>query len=166
MNRLQIRCITTVPALLLGLTLACLSSLTAQGADKESGQSRGTQGSAIVGLWHVQYHGDLEGLESFDQWYSDGLEFEVANEAPGVVCQGTWEQVGRFGVQLFHTGWNYDSNGQLTGYFNETQTITVSLDGQTYDGTYDLKDYDTTGHQLDELTGTLHATRLSVNPPR
>jgi hypothetical protein len=65
-------------------------------------------------------------------------------------------------VQLFHTGWNFDANGQLTGYFNETQTITVSPDRQSYDGTYDVKDYDTHGNQLDELKGTLHATRLSV----
>jgi hypothetical protein len=149
----------TIPALLIALALTCLSSLTAQ--DNRGG---GTQGGAIVGLWHVQYSGDLV-FESFDQWHSDGQEFEVANPAPGVLCQGTWEQRASRVVQLFHTGWNFDANGQLTGYFNETQTITVSRDRQSYDGTWDVKDYDTNGNQLDELTGTLHATRLTVNTP-
>lgn len=103
-------------------------------------------------------------FESFDQWHSDGLEFEVANFF-GLSCQGTWVQKGPRSVQLFHTGWNYDANGQVAGYFNETQTITVSADRKSYDGTYVVKDYDTNGNQLDELTGTLHATRLTVNTP-
>jgi hypothetical protein len=68
-------------------------------------------------------------------------------------------------VQLFHTGWNFDASGQLTGYFKETQTITVSADRQSYDGTFDFKDYDLNGNQLDELTGTMHATRLTANMP-
>lgn len=157
MNNRNINYRTTIPALLMTLAFTCVSSLTAH-ADERGG----TAGGPIVGLWQVQYSGDLE-FESFDQWHSDGQEFEVTNLAPGVVCQGTWEQRAFRLVQLFHTGWNYDSNGQLTGYFRETQTNRVSQDRQSYDGSYDLKDYDTNGNQLDELTGTLHATRISVN---
>jgi hypothetical protein len=155
---------TTIPAILTALALTCLSSLTAQAASPAGkGGGGGTQGGSIVGLWEVHYFaGTEEVFQSYDQWHSDGLEFEVANLAPGAVCQGTWKQMASSIVQLFHVGWNFDANGATTGYFQETQTNTVSLDGNSYDGTYDTKDYDTAGNQLDELTGTLHATRLSV----
>src|SRR5437870_7309845 len=126
MKNRNIRYTRIIPALLIALALSCLSSLTAQGNG-----GGGTQGGAIVGLWHVQYSGDLV-FESFDQWHSDGLEFEVANGF-GLLCQGTWEQRGSRNVRLFHTGWNYDTNGQLVGYFNEVQTLTVSPDRQSYD---------------------------------
>lgn len=143
---------------LTALALTCLSSLTGQG----NGDG-GSQGGSIEGLWRVQYSGDLE-FESFDQWHKDGQEFEVANIF-GLSCQGTWEKAGGRNVRLFHTGWNYDANGQLLGYFNERQTLTVSQDRQSYEGTWELKDYDVDGNQLDELSGTLHAARLTVNTP-
>jgi hypothetical protein len=162
MKNLSINYRRTIPAILTALALTCLSSLTAQAAGKGGGG--GTQGGSIVGLWEVHYFaGTEEVFQSYDQWHSDGLEFEVANLAPGAVCQGTWKQMASSIVQLFHVGWNFDANGATTGYFQEIQTLTVSLDGNSYDGTYDTKDYDTAGNQLDELTGTLHATRLSVH---
>jgi hypothetical protein len=79
------------------------------------------------------------------------------------MCQGTWREMPRHSVKLLHVGWNFDENGQLTGYFEETQTNTVSHDGNTYQGAYDLKNYDTAGNFLSEDTGTLTATRLSVH---
>lgn len=158
MKNLMIRYTKIILTVLTALALTCLPSMTVQGDG-----GGGTHGSTIVGLWRVQYSGDLE-FESFDQWHSDGQEFEVANIF-GLSCQGTWEKVGARSVRLFHTGWNYDANGQLLGYFNERQELTVSLDRQSYEGTWELKDYDVAGNQLDELSGTLHATRLTVNTP-
>jgi hypothetical protein len=107
----------------------------------------------------------VEVFQSFDQWHSDGQEFEVAALYPGAMCQGTWVQNGSRSVQLFHTGWNFDANGQLAGYFNETQTLTVSHDRQSYDGTWDLKNYDLNGNFVSEDSGTLTASRLTVNTP-
>jgi hypothetical protein len=87
-------------------------------------------------VWRVHYYeGEQEVFQSFDQWHQNGLEFEVSNFF-GLSCQGTWIHKGPGTVQLFHTGWNFDANGQLTGYFNEVQTVTVSVDGQAYDGTF------------------------------
>ena len=115
-------------------------------------------------MWRVHYYeGGQEVFQTFEQWHSDGTEFEVANIF-GISCQGVFKQTGPT-VQLFHTGWNYDANGALVGYFNENQTLTVSTHGQNYDGTWLLKDYDLNGNQLDQLTGTLQATRLTVNTP-
>ena len=147
----------TMTAVLFALVIGGLSLSSAVLADNPNNNR------SIVGMWRVVYSGDFAGVEAFDQWQRDGTEIEVANIF-GLSCQGVFKQTGR-NVTLFHTGWNYDANGALTGYFNESQTITVSTDGQTYDGTFIVKDYDQNGNQLDELTGGLHATRLSVNTP-
>ena len=65
-------------------------------------------GQAIVGLYDVQYTSDFgPKFETYDQWHSDGLEFEVANIAPSVVCQGTWKQTAGRAVQLFHVGFTF-----------------------------------------------------------
>ena len=96
-------------------------------------------------MWRAHYYeGEQEVFQSFDQWHQDGLEFEVSNFF-GLSCQGTWIHKGPGTVQLFHTGWNFDANGQLTGYFNEVQTVTVSVDGQAYDGTFLVRKYDLNG---------------------
>jgi hypothetical protein len=153
---------TTIPALLLSLALTCLTGATAQPPPRSGG---GTEGSAIVGLWRVHYSGDFV-LDSFDQWFPGGLEWESANLGLGVLCQGTWIQMPRRMVKLFHVNWNYDANGALIGYSYEIQINTVSQDGNSYEGTYDFKDYDVNGNFLSEETGTVTATRLSVNTPQ
>ena len=154
----MIHCKKTIPALLTALALTCLCSVTA-----DAGRGDTPQASTIVGFWHVQYSGDLV-FESFDQWHRDGLEYEVANLF-GVSCQGVWKSAANGTVQLFHSGWLFDATGALVGYFNETQINTVIHDGQTYHGTWHEKDYDVDGNFLSEETGTLTATRLTVNTP-
>lgn len=130
-----------------------------------NGTGQGNRNNSIVGLWHVTYTSGNFGYESFDQWHSDGNEFEVANLGPGAMCQGTWAQVAPGKVQLFHIGWNFDLNGVVNGTFTITQTLTVSADGSTYQGTFDLENYDLDGNLLQGqgLQGTVAATRLTVN---
>jgi hypothetical protein len=144
----------TIPALIVAMVLGCFS-LPAQADNPGNDRS-------IVGLWRVQYAGDVV-FESFDQWFPGGLEFESANLGLGVLCQGTWKQMPHNVVELFHVNWNYDANGALVGYTYETQIDTVSHDRNSYQGTYDFKDYDVNGNLLSEETGTLTATRLTVN---
>jgi hypothetical protein len=155
MKTLTIR--KTMPTLLIALGLTCLSLSSAVPAEKSDSNR------SIVGLWHTYYLGDLV-FESFEQFHSDGQEFEGANVYPGAFCQGTFRQTGHT-VQLFHTGWLFDANGALFGTFNETQTITVDAGGQTYHGTWFEKDYDLNGNFLSEESGTITATRLTVNTP-
>ena len=52
----------------------------------------------------------------------------------------------------------------MTGYFTITQTDTLSADGETYDGTFLIQNFDLSGHHLQgqDLSGTVHATRLTV----
>jgi len=164
MKNRNIRYQTTIPAILTALALACLSWQAAQ-AGKGGGRG-GSPGGSIIGLWDVHYTSDVSGgtFETYDQWHSDGLEFEVAGFAPGAMCQGTWKQMSSNMVQLFHVGFTFGGGCPGTDVrFEETQTLTVSLDGNSYDGTYDDKYYDATGNLVCEDTGTLHATRLSVH---
>lgn len=120
----------------------------------------------IVGLWDVHYVSNVFGplFETYDQWHSDGLEFEVNSIAPGATCQGTWKLTSGGRVKLFHVGFTFGGGPCPTGNvrFEETQLITVSLDRNSYDGTYDIKYFDANGNFCED-TGTVHATRLSVN---
>lgn len=143
-----------IPAVIVALALGCLTlSATAQ-----------TGNPSIVGLWRVHYFaGGVEQFQSFDQWHADGLEFEVADLAPGTMCQGVFRQTATGGIELFHTGWNYDGSGNLTGYFNEKQILKVGPKGEHYTGTWDIKNYDNNGNFLSEQTGTLRADRLTVH---
>jgi hypothetical protein len=144
-----------IPALLIALGFGCLSLSPAV---------RGDGDPSILGLWRVHYFvGAVEIFQSFDQWHSDGQEFEAANLALGAICQGVFKQTANANDKLFHVGWNFDQNGVLTGYFEETQINTVSDDGNTYHSTNDLKNYDMSGNFLSEITGTQRATRLSVH---
>ena len=145
----------TITALLATLVLACLGLAPAtQAASHRS----------IVGLWNVHYfQGSTQLFETYDQWHSDGLEFEVNSAAPGAVCQGTFKQMGNGTVQLYHVVYTYDANGVFNGRILETQTNTVSADGKTYEGTFDQKFYDLNGNFLFEATGTITATRVTVN---
>ena len=155
MKNQNIRYKGIIPAILIAFGLSCVSLSLAKPADKDD------NGRSIVGLWRVHYTGDFV-LESFDQWFVGGLEWESANLGLGVLCQGTWKQLSHRTVKLFHVNWNYDQNGALSGYSYEIQINTVSQDGNSYHGTYDFKDYDVNGNFLSEETGTVSATRLSV----
>ncbi len=142
------------PTILIALGLGWLSLLPAVQAGGDA---------SIVGLWRVHYFsGTVEVFQSFDQWHSDGQEFEVSNIF-GISCQGTFKQRADGTVELFHVGWNFDQNGQLTGLFRERQINRVGREGEHYSGTWVVKNYDTNGNFLSEQKGTLRATRLSVH---
>jgi hypothetical protein len=128
---------------------------------------KAADGPPIVGLWDVHYTSSITGplFETYDQWHSDGLEFEVNSIAAGAMCQGTWKETAHRTVELFHVGFMFSPAGILVGPFRERQMIAVSLDRNSYDGTYDTRYYDTNGNLLFEDTGTMHATRFSVDSP-
>jgi hypothetical protein len=121
---------------------------------------------SIVGLWHTVYtSGGVTAFESFEQWHADGNEFEAADLQRGVLCQGTWVKTVPGTVRLFHVGWNFDPTGAtLIGYFTEIQTDTLGADGKTYDGMFAIQNFDLSGNHLQgqDLSGTVHATRLTV----
>lgn len=120
----------------------------------------------IVGLWHVTYttSDNQPFQESFDMWHSDGTELESANVNPivGNVCVGVWKQVGSE-IHLHHVGWGFDNSGNLIGPFTVDDVLTLGGRGNSYSGSFDFKQYDTSGNLLLEVTGTVSATRIGVN---
>jgi hypothetical protein len=114
----------------------------------------------IVGTWHVTYQGPLAG-QAFIQWHDDGTEWENIDFPilGGNVCMGEWQRTGHRQVQRTHIGWLY-TDGTLSGYFTETESDTLSRDGDSYTGTNDTKIYDLDGNLQVELTGASSATRF------
>ena len=126
----------------------------------------------IVGLWQVDYTTACEPgvlppeFLTYQQFHSDGLEIESPIFSPGE-CMGTWKQMASNMVQLYHVGW---TPGGIPGYpnivrFVFTETITVSRDRNSFDGTVDQTFYDAPvgGNVVAHCTATTHATRISVN---
>jgi hypothetical protein len=109
--------------------------------------------------------GLASGFFTYQQFHSDGVEIETPMFTPGV-CMGTWKQTGHM-VQIYHVGW---TPGGIPGAptsvrFVFTETLTVSNDRNSYDGTVDQTFYDAPvgGNAVAHCTSTTHATRISVN---
>jgi hypothetical protein len=122
----------------------------------------------IVGLWHVVYTaGNAVFNETLDQWHSDGTEFENAFLAPaqGNICFGVWKPTGPRAVRLHHIGWTFDptSTGTANGTFTLDESNTVSRDGKSYSGTFTFTPFDLNGAAGPAVTGTIAATRITVD---
>jgi len=117
----------------------------------------------IVGLWLEHYSSDFgPQFDTYSQWHSDGLEIESPSFSLGQ-CQGTFKQIGARTYKLFHVGWLPGGGPNGSVRFELRELNTVSVDKNSFDGTYDQKFFDATGNVVLEDTGTLHATRLSVD---
>jgi len=113
-------------------------------------------------LWLEHYTGPGPAFDTYSQWHSDGLEIESPSFAPGV-CQGTWKQ-----TEPGPTSSSTEDGLPLGGpngsvRFELRELNTVSVDGNSFDGTYDQKFFDANGNLVSEDMGTIHATRLSVD---
>ena len=130
-------------------------------------------GPPIVGLWQVEYTSvacDQPVLPpeffTYQQFHRDGLEIESPMFSPGQ-CQGVWSHTPSNTVSIYHVGW---TPGGIPGFpqivrFVFTETITVSADGNTFDGNVDQTFYDAPvdGNVVAECTATTHATRLPAD---
>lgn len=125
-------------------------------------QAHGT----IAGLWHATYttSDNQPFQESFDMWHMDGTELESANINPteGNFCLGVWKQAGRE-IHLHHVGWAFDNLGNLVGPFTVDDVLGLGNQGNSYSGSFDFKQYDSDGNLLQEVTGTIAASRIEVN---
>jgi hypothetical protein len=116
----------------------------------------------VVGTWLVTYV--VEGSpfgQAYIQWHEDGTEWENINlpVESGNLCMGSWKAVDSKTVSRNHWGWLY-TNGDLSGYFNETETDKVSRSG-TYTGTNEQIGYDLNGNQIFDVTGTSSAVKIA-----
>jgi len=127
-------------------------------------QSKGDPGtpSSIVGLWDTKFIiGDQTIQEAFQLWNVGGTEIHNPNVDPrsGNVCLGVWKRT-QGTYTLTHRVWNYDSNGTFMGTIHLSETLTVGNQGTTHSGSFTLDFYDPSGNFLNEVAGTVEATRI------
>jgi hypothetical protein len=117
---------------------------------------------SIVGTWIVSYTSNgAPGGDAFIQWHDDGTEWENIDfpVLGGNLCMGSWKQLDHHRVRRSHIGWLY-TDGNVSGYFTETETDTLSHDGDSYTGMNDMKIFDLNGNLQVEFPGTSSATRF------
>lgn len=117
----------------------------------------------IVGTWIVSYtSGGSPGGDAFIQWHDDGTEWENIDfpVLGGNICMGSWRPLNNRRVYRSHIGWLY-TDGNVSGYFTETETDTVAHNGNSYTGNNDMKIYDLDGNLQVEIPGTSQAVRLT-----
>jgi hypothetical protein len=137
---------------------------------------KGGEERSIVGLWHTVYTATgapptaAPFLESLKTWHGDGTEFENAVLPPigGNVCVGVWKEVGERKVKLHHTGLMFTPDADptknvLSATFTVDETDEVAEDGKTYKGSFTFAVFDLNGKKLQTVTGTIAATRISVD---
>jgi hypothetical protein len=123
-------------------------------------------GGSVVGLWRLHFYvnGQLWD-QAFETFYADGNEMtnDVAvPPAAGNICWGTWTTTSAQTVKLQHFGWNFDSNGSLSGTGALVATITVQ--GNTFSGNFSAESLDLNGNPIPgtQAKGALKAARITV----
>lgn len=123
-------------------------------------------GASIVGFWQVSLIvGGNVVLHTMKSWHSDGTEYDNADLPPtaGNVCQGVWRNTGRRSVHNVHLGWTFDASANPNGSFVEIEDDKVAKDGNSYGGPFDQKFYDSDGNLVNEISGTISATRVTAD---
>jgi hypothetical protein len=142
-------------------------------------QGGGGPSASIVGMWQFQFisKGNTSHNPSipdgamldfgYQHWHSDGTEFiESGGHSPASAnfCLGVWGQTGFLTYEINHFPISYDATtGMIANYVNIKEQDTLSPSGDSYTGTLTLDVYDTKGNQVDHLTGTVVATRITVD---
>jgi hypothetical protein len=136
--------------------------------------------ASIVGMWSFRFisKGNSAGTPpipdgapldfGYTQWHSDGTELlNSGGRAPATenFCMGVWVRTGRYTYQLNHFALSYDATtGLLNGRANIVETVTLSLGGTIYSGTFAITNFDTNGNKVGTtLTGQVTADRITVD---
>lgn len=149
---------------------------------------------SIVGFWQFKFISDGtawgfppnvptakgDTLDAgYTQWHIDGTEItNSAGRAPntGSFCLGVWQKVGPRQYRLNHFGVAWDPSqgpddpagnpsGVLIGPSNIKELVTVSPNGQSYSGSFEIEGYDNANNHIYHASGTVTATRINVNTP-
>jgi len=138
---------------------------------------RGSSGASIVGMWQVQFvsKGNTSHNPSipdgalidfgYSQWHSDGTEIQNSAGVPGGgFCLGVWGQTGFLTFEVNHFPIAFDpTTGAVANYINIREQNTLSPSGDSFTGPFTEDVYDPKGNHVDHLTGTVVATRMTVD---
>ena len=140
-----------------------------------SEHERASDDDPIVGFWKVTFRsqgnpGIQDGTvidAGFAQWHSDGTEILNSSRPPATsnFCLGVWKRVERSRYKLNHFGLSSDLNGNMIGPANIRESVRLSRDGNRYEGTFTIDQYDESWNVLAHVTGQVFATRVTVDTP-
>ena len=123
---------------------------------------------SMTGLWKTVFvaGGAVVNL-GFNTWHSDGTEWALDGgfaPAVGNVCPGVWKKTGNRTYRTVHPAFNYDaSNTHIVSIFIERMRVTISRDGNSYQGSFTWDSYDFQGNLLPgSVEGRITATRIQV----
>ncbi len=133
-----------------------------------------------VGMWNVQFISLGNGGHNppipdgalidfgYNQFHQEGTEIlnsggHAANT--GNFCLGVWVRTGMFTYEVNHFALSYSATtGALVNKINISEQVTLDPSGNQYSGTFTIYIFDATGtQQVDQLAGTLAATRVTVD---
>jgi hypothetical protein len=126
----------------------------------------------IVGMWVVTFYVDGKKWDfAIEQFHEDGLEMtnDIYPPAVGNVCWGIWKSTpGVNNFTMKHTGVTFDNAGAYAGLFDFSASITVSADGDSFNGKFVADQEDVSGNILPSFhaEGILQAKRFKFDPPR
>ena len=165
-RRSTLRLITTAIA---GLWLA----LPASNAIADSNPS-------LVGMWHTKLLlGGSNGPvydEALEHYHADGTHMLISNGLPpalGNICIGIYKRIGLRTYKLRHMTWNWSPEmndawgvqGTPAGRFELNMTLRLDESGNSYRGTWTVKNFDVDGNHVPGLDaeGVVSGTRITVN---
>lgn len=134
--------------------------------------------ASIVGMWKItelsmgnKNHNPPipDGAQidfGYAQWHPDGTEFyNSGGFAPATqnYCLGVWVETGHNTYEVNHFALTYTPTGDYTGIINIREKVKVSPGGTKYSGTFTIDAYDTTGNQVNHLTGQVSGERVTLD---
>ncbi len=124
---------------------------------------------SMTGLWKTVFVADGTVVNlGFNTWHDDGTEWAVDGSVPpsgGNVCPGVWERIGQRSYRTIHPAFNYDaSNTHIVSITIERLNVSISRDGNTYEGDFTWDNYDLQGNLLSDssVAGRVTGTRIQV----
>jgi hypothetical protein len=150
------------------------SRVVSASANADTALQRGSSEVPIVGMWKFQFisKGNAPSIPDgalidygFMQWHSDGTEIINSAGVPGGgFCLGVWGQTGFLTYEINHFPIAFNpTTGKVANYINVQEQDTLSPSGDSFTGTFTENVYDPTGKLVDHLTGTVTATRITVD---
>ena len=147
--------------------LVCLPGIPAAAQDIVS-----TNGQSLQGVWISQIALPGGALVPFaiDIFHADGSHLGINRDPTHSPHVGVWMRVGDRKFVFSTTFFTHDEKGVFNGIVKARGSFTLSEDLKSYDGTVERVVMDTSGNELQVISGiTAHSVRsdleLQKNPP-
>ena len=155
--------------MMLALTTAIAAQITLAGTQSSRGDglAAAKKSRTVTGSWRVNAMPAPEAgvlpLMSLATFTRDGgiVDSSMPGQSSG---HGQWVKTGNeeFAVTFIHL--LFDVTGQFTGTVKVRASLTVDGEGNELSGPFKTDIFDASGNPLFSFEGTVHGTRISVEP--